>query len=43
MKITTVNPATEEIIAEYDAVTPEQVNHEVQDSRMIFEKIWKKI
>ncbi len=42
MKITTVNPATEEIIAEYDAVTPEQVNHEVQDSRMIFEKIWKK-
>jgi len=42
MKITTVNPATEEIIAEYDAVTPEQVNHEVQDSRMVFEKIWKK-
>ena len=42
MKITTINPATEEIIAEYDAVTPEQVNHEVQDSRKIFETIWKK-
>ena len=42
MKITTINPATEEILAEYDAVTPEQVNHEVQDSRKIFETIWKK-
>ena len=42
MKITTINPATEKIIAEYDAVTPEQVNHEVQDSRKIFETIWKK-
>ncbi len=42
MKIKTVNPATEEILAEYEAVSPEQVNHEVQDSRVIFEKIWKK-
>jgi len=42
MKITTINPATEEILAEYDAVTPEQVNHEVQDSRKVFETIWKK-
>ena len=43
MKIKTVNPATEELLAEYESVTPEQVNHEVQDSRIIFEKIWKKI
>ena len=43
MKIKTVNPATEELLAEYESVTPEQVNHEVQDSRMVFEKIWKKI
>jgi acyl-CoA reductase-like NAD-dependent aldehyde dehydrogenase len=42
VKITTINPATEEIIAEYDAVEPEQVNHEVQDSRRVFETIWKK-
>lgn len=43
MKIKTINPATEELLAEYESVTPEQVNHEVQDSRIIFEKIWKKI
>ena len=42
MKIKTINPATEEILAEYDAVTPEQVNHEVHDSRKVFETIWKK-
>ncbi len=42
MKIKTVNPATEELLAEYESVTPEQVNHEVQDSRMVFDKIWKK-
>lgn len=42
MKITTVNPATEEILAEYDSLTEEQVNHEVNDSRKIYESIWKK-
>ncbi|HXV66667.1 MAG TPA: NAD-dependent succinate-semialdehyde dehydrogenase [Nitrosopumilaceae archaeon] len=42
MKIKTVNPATEEILAEYDSLTEEQVNHEVNDSRKIFDSIWKK-
>jgi len=36
MKITTINPATEEILAEYDAIHPGQINHEVKDSRIIF-------
>lgn len=36
MKIATVNPVTEEILAEYDAIPTEQVNHEVKDSRIIF-------
>ena len=39
MKITTINPATEEILAEYDAISPEQVNYEVKDSRIIFGNI----
>jgi len=43
VKIKTFNPATEELLAEYESVTPEQVNHEVQDSRKIHESIWKKI
>jgi acyl-CoA reductase-like NAD-dependent aldehyde dehydrogenase len=43
MKITTINPATEEVLAEYDAIPVEQVKDEVQDSRMIFNSIWKKI
>ncbi|MGI0097664.1 MAG: aldehyde dehydrogenase family protein, partial [Nitrosopumilaceae archaeon] len=42
MKIKTVNPATEEILAEYDTLTEEQVNHEVNDSRKVYESIWKK-
>jgi len=42
MKITTVNPATEEILAEYDALTEDQVNHEVNDSRKVYDSIWKK-
>src|SRR3989344_3892354 len=42
VKIKTVNPATEEILAEYDALTEEQVNHEVNDSRKVYESIWKK-
>ena len=36
MKITTVNPVTEEILAQYDAIHPEQINHEIKDSRIIF-------
>ena len=43
MKITTTNPATEEILAEYDAIPAEQVEGQVKDSRMVFESIWKKI
>ena len=42
VRIKTVNPATEEILAEYDALTEEQVNHEVNDSRKVYEAIWKK-
>ncbi len=42
MKITTVNPATEQILAEYDAINPQQVHREVQDSRKVFESIWRK-
>jgi len=42
MKITTINPATEQVLAEYDAVTPEQVDYEVSDSRKVFQTIWKK-
>ncbi|MBM3895654.1 MAG: NAD-dependent succinate-semialdehyde dehydrogenase [Thaumarchaeota archaeon] len=42
MKIQTLNPATEEILAEYETVTPEQVNHEVMNSRKVFDSIWKK-
>jgi len=42
VKIITVNPATEEILAEYDALTEEQVNHEVNDSRKVYESIWRK-
>jgi acyl-CoA reductase-like NAD-dependent aldehyde dehydrogenase len=42
MKITTINPATEEILGEYESIKPEGVNHQVQDSRLVFETIWKK-
>ncbi len=43
VKIKTINPATEEILAEYDALTPDQVSHEVNDDRKIYESICKKI
>ncbi len=43
VKIKTVNPATEEILAEYDALTPVQVNHEVNDARKVYESIWKNL
>jgi acyl-CoA reductase-like NAD-dependent aldehyde dehydrogenase len=39
MKIITVNPAIEEILAEYDAIHHKQVNHEVKNSRIIFSDI----
>ena len=42
MKITTINPATEEVLAEYESIPAEQVKDEVQDSRRVFESIWKK-
>ncbi len=42
VKITTINPATEEILAEYEAISPNQVHHEVADSRNVFDTIWKK-
>ncbi len=42
VKITTINPATEEILAEYEAISPNQVHHEVADSRSVFNTIWKK-
>jgi len=39
MKPVTVNPATEEILTEYDAIHSEQVNYEVKNSRIIFGNI----
>lgn len=41
MKIKTVNPTTEEIIAEYDVVSKEQMIETVKKSRIAFEN-WKK-
>jgi hypothetical protein len=38
MKIITVNHATREIL-EYTTIPPEQVNHKVKDSRIIFGSI----
>ena len=38
MKIQTINPATEQVIGEYETVTEEQVHTEVRNSREIFEK-----
>ena len=42
LKIQTINPATEQIIGEYEAISEQQVNEEVSHSRMIYETIWKK-
>jgi len=39
MKISTLNPATEEILAKYDAIHHEQVNHAVKNSRITFGNI----
>jgi len=43
VKITTVNPATEEVLAEYDAIPVEQVKDEVADSRMVLIQFGKKL
>ena len=43
VRITTINPTTEEILAEYETISLDQVHREVSDSRKIFKTIWKKI
>jgi len=42
MKITTINPATEEVLAEYESLTEQQVHENVKDSRHVFETVWRK-
>ena len=42
MKITTINPATEEVLAEYESLTEQEVHENVKDSRYVFETVWKK-
>jgi len=42
MKITTINPATEEVLAEYESLTEQEVHENVKDSRHVFETVWKK-
>ena len=41
MKLKTINPATEEVLAEYEIMTREQVNKAVKKSRTVFQE-WKK-
>ena len=41
-KIKTVNPATEEIIKEYEVMTKEQINGSVKKARNAFNEGWKK-
>jgi succinate-semialdehyde dehydrogenase/glutarate-semialdehyde dehydrogenase/succinyl-CoA reductase len=41
-KIKTVNPATEEIIKEYEVMTKEQINGSVKKARSAFNGEWKK-
>jgi acyl-CoA reductase-like NAD-dependent aldehyde dehydrogenase len=41
-KIKTVNPATEEIIEEYEVMTKEQINDSVKKARNAFQEGWKK-
>jgi acyl-CoA reductase-like NAD-dependent aldehyde dehydrogenase len=40
--IKTVNPATEEIIQEYEVMTKEQINDKVTKARKTFQEDWKK-
>ena len=42
MRITTINPATEEVLAEYESITEEEVYKQVKNSRFVFETVWKK-
>ncbi len=42
MRITTINPATEEVLAEYESTPEEEVYKQVKDSRFVFETVWKK-
>ena len=41
-RIKTVNPATEEIIEEYEVMTKEQINDSVKKARNAFQEGWKK-
>ena len=41
-KIKTVNPATEDIIAEYNVMTREEINNSVKKARNTFQNGWKK-
>src|SRR5574341_980938 len=43
VNIRTINPATEQVLSEYEAISEQQVHQEVNHSRMVFDKIWKKI
>ena len=40
--IKTINPATEEIIQEYEVMTKEQINDKVKKAQNTFQKDWKK-
>ena len=40
-QITTINPATEEVLAEYDIMSKEEVNDKINNSKKTFED-WKK-
>lgn len=42
MKIQTINPTTEQVLGEYEAISEDQVDEEVKHSRLVFEQIWKK-
>src|SRR5919201_777927 len=41
-KLTTINPATEEVINTYDIMTPDQINNAVKKARNAFEEEWSK-
>jgi len=40
-QITTINPATEEVLGEYDIMSKEEVNDKINNSKKTFED-WKK-
>jgi succinate-semialdehyde dehydrogenase/glutarate-semialdehyde dehydrogenase/succinyl-CoA reductase len=41
-KLTTINPATEAILNQYDIMTPDQINNAVKKARNAFEEEWSK-